>query len=89
MNKAANVNWAKVEECTLALMHLTTFSEQGVYKSWKGFDWDVLDRLHARGWISSPATKAKSIVMSDDGRKRSEELFNRYFAQESPTHASS
>jgi hypothetical protein len=48
-------------------------------RAWKGFDWDCLDRLHARGLISDPKSKAKSVVLSDDGARLAEELFLRHF----------
>jgi len=51
--RARAIDWDKVEEMTLALMHLTSFEEHGVVRSWKGHDWEVLNRLHERGWIES------------------------------------
>jgi hypothetical protein len=30
-------------------------------RAWKGHDWEVLDRLHAAGYISDPKNKAKSL----------------------------
>ena len=72
-------DWDKVDEMTLALIHLTTFKERGVIRSWKGHDWDILSRLHQRGWISDPASKAKSVVLSEEGAKRSGELFEKHF----------
>ena len=74
-----DIDWKKVDELTLALMHLTTFEDHGAYRTWKGYDWEVLGRLHAAGLISNPATKAKSVVLSDEGVKRSRELFERTF----------
>ncbi len=50
----------KVDEMTLALLRLTTFDEdQYGTRAWKGHDWDALDRLHAKGYISDPKSKAK------------------------------
>ena len=31
---------------------------------------DALDRLHERGYISDPKTKAKPVVMSEEGERR-------------------
>ncbi len=81
------IDRAKVDEMTLALLHLTTFEERGGYRAWKGHAWEVLDRLHASGWISDPATKAKSVVLSDEGEERSRKLFEKYFG--SPDQGSS
>jgi Domain of unknown function (DUF6429) len=73
------IDWDKVDEFTLALMNLTRFEEHGAIRSWKGHSWDVLNRLHERGWISSPVSKAKSVIMTDEGASRSRELFERHF----------
>src|SRR5437016_683510 len=32
----------KVDEMVLALLHLTSFNEQGFTRAWKGHDWDAL-----------------------------------------------
>ena len=74
------VNWDKVDEAALALMHLTTSIERsGVARTWKGFDWDILDRMFERGWISDPQTKAKSVVVLDEAVRHSKELFEQQF----------
>ena len=41
----------KLDDIVLALLHLNAFTEHGVTRAWKGFDWASLERLHARGWI--------------------------------------
>lgn len=75
------IDWDKVDKMALALMHLTTFEEKGSFRTWKGHDWGVLDRMQKRGWISDPATKAKSVVLSDEARERSRKLFEETFAR--------
>jgi hypothetical protein len=50
-------------------------------RAWKSFDWDAMDRLHAKGYISDPKSKAKSVVLNLDGVKRARELFERHFAR--------
>ena len=72
---------SKVDEMTLALMLLTSFSEHGVTRSWKGYDWDAMDRLHAAGLIQDPVGKTKSVVLTEEGAKRSRELFQKHFAR--------
>lgn len=66
----------KVDEMVLPLLWLTL---AGDGRTWKGHDWDALDRLHAKGYISDPKSKAKSVVLSQEGERRSRELFERYF----------
>lgn len=64
----------------LALLYLTTFEDGSVLRAWKGHDWSALDRLHQKGYISNPASKAKSVILTDEGAKRSKELFEQYFS---------
>jgi len=45
----------------------------------EGHNWDSLDRLHQRGYISDPATKAKSVLLTEKGAKRSQVLFEKHF----------
>ena len=70
----------KVDEMVLALLYLTSFTQSGITRAWKGQDWDVLDRLHKKGLISDPKSKAKSVMLSDDAEKESARLFEKYFA---------
>lgn len=74
-----------VEEMTLALMHLTTSDGSGTARSWKGYDWDVMNGLHEKGLISNPATKAKSVTLTDHGRRRSRDLFEKHFGNAART----
>jgi len=69
----------KVDEMVLALLYLTIFSDKPVMRAWKGVDWDTLDRLFQKGYIHDPKSKAKSVVMTEEGVKRSEELFSKHF----------
>ena len=71
----------KVDELTLALLFLVTHDRQEGLgaRAWKGFDWDTMDRLYEKGFITNPASKAKSVAMTEDGFKKSEELFRKHF----------
>ena len=71
----------KIDEMTLALMYLTTFEEEFGARTWKGYDWDTLDRLHQKGFIVEPKSKAKSVFVTPEGKRRSEELFQRFFVK--------
>jgi uncharacterized protein DUF6429 len=64
----------KVDEAVLALLYLTTFKDKPRWRAWKGHSWDVLDRLHQKGYISDPATKAKSVLLSEEGAQRSRDF---------------
>ena len=75
----------KVDETVLALLYLTSFTQSGITRAWKGQDWDVLNRLHEKGLISDPKSKAKSVMLSDDAVKESARLFQKYFAIDDKT----
>ena len=64
----------------LALLYLNFFGDQGAIRAWKGFDWDAMDRLHDKGFISDPKSKTKSVIVNEEGQKAAEELFKRLFS---------
>jgi hypothetical protein len=57
----------KVDEMVLALLWLTS---AGNRRAWKSHDWDALERLHTKGYISDPRSRAKSVVFSEEGERR-------------------
>jgi len=82
-----NYDEDKINEYTLALIYLVTHERhEGLgARAWKGFDWDTLNRLHEKGYISNPIGKAKSVGMTEEGYLKAEELFERYFVKEAKT----
>jgi len=78
-------NLDRIDDAVLALLHLTSFTEGkdelAFTRAWKGHNWEALDRLHKKGLISDPKKKAKSVVLSQEGRQLSEELFRRLFCE--------
>ena len=78
-------NLDKIDDAVLALLYLTSFTEGkdelALTRAWKSHDWDALDRLHKKGLISDPKKKAKSVVLSQEGRQLSEEVFRRLFCE--------
>lgn len=76
-------NKEKVDEFTLALLYLVVYDRQEGFgaRAWKGFDWDAMNRLHEKGLINNPVSKAKSVGMTEDGFKKSESLFKKYFME--------
>jgi hypothetical protein len=70
----------KVDEMVLALLYLTMFEEdQHGARAWKSHDWDAMDRLHQKWYISDPKSKAKSVVMTEEGAQRARKLFEKHF----------
>ena len=68
----------RIDEAVLALLRLGLHDGDRV---WKSFDWDAMDRLHEKGFISRPAGKAKSVVLTEAGEAESARLFQALFAR--------
>ncbi len=68
----------KIDRAVLALLYLTLHDGQ---RAWKGHDWDALDRLHEKSMIGDPASKAKSVLLTEQGLAESERLFKAMFAR--------
>jgi hypothetical protein len=66
----------KIDDAALALLYLTLHDG---YRAWKGFDWDVLGRLHDKGMIDNPVGKVKSVVFTQEGLERAKTLFEAMF----------
>lgn len=73
-----DIDTEKVDEAVLALLYLTLHEFD---RAWKSHDWDVMNRLHEKAYISNPVSKAKSVVMTEKGLKESERLFLKFFAK--------
>ena len=74
----ANLDQDKIDKAVLALLSLTL--HEG-HRAWKTFDWDAMNRLHAKGLISNPVGTAKSVVLTEAGlaeaRRLAQEMFGR------------
>jgi len=81
--KTMNYDTDKIDEYTLAVLYLVTHERhEGLGgRAWKGFDWDTMNRLHEKGYISNPIGKAKSVVMTEEGFLKAKELFERHFGK--------
>ncbi len=77
-----DIDGEKLDQIVLALLHLNSFKEGDGRSAWKSLPWSVMDSLHEKGYISDPATKAKSVWLSEHGAKLSKELFEKLFAAE-------
>jgi len=72
----------KVDDAVLALLALTVHQEDEFgARSWKGYEWETLNRLHEKGLVGDPVSKAKSVVLTPEGLAKSRELFERLFAK--------
>ena len=66
-----NYNKSKLDEMVMALLYISSFQDGRV---WKGYDWDILERLHEKGLITNPVGKTKSFYLTDEGMKLGEKL---------------
>jgi hypothetical protein len=75
------INEKKLEQTVLALLQMNLSDDSG-RRAWKSLPWSVMDSLHQKGYIPDPATKNKSVWLTEEGAKLSEELFEKLFAAE-------
>lgn len=70
-----NTNFKKaVEELTMLLMYLTRFNEQSRFESnlditWKGYNFDIINKLDDEGYIHQRNHRSKSVAITDKGMK--------------------
>lgn len=67
----------RIDQAVLALLYLGRHDH---WRAWKSFDWDAMDRLHQKGLISDPVSKAKSVLFTEEGLREAERLFQELFA---------
>lgn len=68
----------RIDDAVLALAYLTLHDDARV---WKSFDWDALNRLHAKELISDPVSKSKSVVLTERGLEEAERLSRELFGK--------
>jgi hypothetical protein len=73
----------KIDDDVLALLYLTAFHEGKdlPWRTWKSHDWEVMDRLCKKGYISDPKSKAKSVTLTDNGYAKAKQLFEAKYAR--------
>jgi hypothetical protein len=69
----------KIDQAVLALLAL---GRHDGYRTWKGFDWESMGRLHATGFIADPIGKAKSVIFTENGARESERLLRVLFGRQ-------
>ncbi|MBE7544127.1 MAG: DUF6429 family protein [Bryobacteraceae bacterium] len=71
-----HIDEEKIDQATLALLFLTLHDGD---RAWKGHDWETLNRLHAKGFIHDPVSKAKSVAFTPEGLAGARRLFEEMF----------
>ena len=71
----------RIDEAVLALLYLGIYERHPMTgaRTWKSFDWDAMSRLHEKGLISDPVSKAKSVALTEEGLRQAEVAFQRLF----------
>jgi hypothetical protein len=71
----------KIDRAVLALLYLGLHD---VDRTWKGFDWEAMNRLHEKGFISDPRGKAKSVAFTGKGLIEARRLLQELFSIDPP-----
>jgi uncharacterized protein YvpB len=71
-------NKDKVDEIALAMLYLTSFKSNDSIRAWKSIEWETMQRLYNKGYIGNPKSKSKSVILTNEGAKQSEEMFKKY-----------
>jgi hypothetical protein len=70
----------QISKLTLLLIYLTSWQDKEsatpVQRAWKGYDFDVLDKLEEQGLIEKSRT-AKSLYLTEQGIARGKDLEER------------
>lgn len=66
----------KVEEAVLALLGVFEF-EQG--RVWKRYDFEVMDALYEKGYITPPRGRSESVHLTELGLQNAKRLARRHF----------
>jgi hypothetical protein len=74
------LNNEKIDRAVLAPLYLGLHDES---RTWKGFDWDAMNHLHQKGYISDPVSKSKSVVFTEAGLQEAERLLIECFTEDS------
>ena len=76
----------QIKELTLLLLYLTSWTEketQGEYqRPWKGYDFDILNKLEDEDMIGGNTYKAKSTYITEKGIEKAKELMRKYNIQD-------
>jgi hypothetical protein len=73
-----DIDTDRIDDAVLALLWLGLHDGGRV---WKGFDWDAMERLHRKGMISDPVGRAKSVLLTEEGRGEAERLSQELFCR--------
>ncbi|MEN8182714.1 MAG: DUF6429 family protein [Myxococcota bacterium] len=67
----------ELAEAALGLLALTLHGG----RVWKALDWDLMNLLFQKGWICDPISKAKSVLLTEDGEALAKEFLVKHFGR--------
>ena len=73
-----DVDTDKLAEAAIAILSLTLHDSGRV---WKSLDWDLMELLEEKGWIVDARSKAKSVVLTEDGERLAKQFLQRHFGR--------
>ena len=76
-----NLDEEKPAEVAPAILSLSRMVETYGVTAWKGIDWDVMNMLHDKGWISDPVGKQKSVGITEEGIILADQFLEKHFAK--------
>jgi hypothetical protein len=76
MSDERELDWDKLAECALGILWLNVHDYGRV---WKSMPWEVTDLLHEKDWISDPKTRAKSVVLTEEGEELAQTFLQKHF----------
>ncbi|MBC3270107.1 hypothetical protein HU765_09225 [Pseudomonas sp. SWRI81] len=65
-----------IDDAVLALLAAYSFNDGN---AWKGYDFEIMNRLHEQDLISDPVNRNKSIWLTEEGLERGREIAERMF----------
>lgn len=65
-----------IDDAVLALLAAYSFNGGN---AWKGYDFEIMNRLHEQDLISDPVNRNKSIWLTEEGLERGREIAERMF----------
>ena len=75
---SADLDTDKLAEVALAILSLTL---HGNGRAWKGLDWDLMDLLEEKGWIVEARSRAKSVVLTEEGEEFARQSLRKHFSR--------
>ncbi len=79
MSDERELDWEKMAKCALGILWLNAHGDGFGTRVWKSMPWDLTDIMYEKGWISDPKSKAKSVVLTEEGERLSQEFLEKHF----------